>query len=408
MATLAPPDAAVDNQKKLSQTQSDSPTTAKTKNRPKSLTLSPFDPSELSNKLSTVASDQDDDSTASITSGSQDSPKEDLMSNNTTPSPNTTTAKALSPKFFKQNASPVSRRTSIFQHFSIKGSNYDPKKDDDITPKAAPYRHVPKNAAAQFAKTTTVSPLTEKATVTKQVKSPGPGCMSNGTMSLQEYNKQSRRTQSLCHGRPQDRSGNAFPLTVLESTAEVDEDPTTLNSRLSLQPNQLRGFDLANEMARRMSTGNMRPGQRGGVEVPPPIVVRNDSTNLSVFRQSSISSVDNMSPFHTGSGHTSPLRHSFDQQQPSPGRRGSEANSNPSRRGSVVNPQRATVVDMYRVDWSQSDQSKRRRDSRWSIMRGRIGSVSNKSDTKESVSGESVEPEPPASPKTGFLGRFKM
>ncbi|KPM39456.1 hypothetical protein AK830_g7103 [Neonectria ditissima] len=407
MAPLA--HAVLDDQTTLLPAQFDTSTKiSKTKNRPKSLTLSPFDPNELSHKLSTVASEQDDDSTDSMTSESQDSPKDDPMSKNTTPSPKTTAAKELSPKFSKQGASPASRRTSIFQHFSIKGSNYDAKKDDDASPKPAPYRHIPKNAAAQFAKTTTVSPLTEKAVVTKQVKSPGPGCMSNGTMSLQEYNKQSRRTQSLCHGRPpHDRNGNPFPLTVLESTAEVDEEPNTLNSRLSLQPNQLRGFDLANEMARRMSTGNMRAQQRGGVEVPLPVVVRNDATNLSVFRQSSIGSADNMSPFHMSSGPTSPLRQEFDQQL-SLVRRSSDANSNPSRRSSVVNAQRATVVDMYRVDWSQSDQSKRRRDSRWSIMRGRIGSTSSKSDRKDSVSGESVEPGSPASPKAGFLGRFKL
>lgn len=373
-----------------------------TKNRPNPLNLSPFDPNELSHKLSAVAVDKEDDSASSIVSGSQDSPKDD-PSKSATLSPKTALKQspAKSPKSPKSRQSSISsRRSSIFGHFSIKGSNYDPKKDDDKISKPAPYRHVPKTAAAQFAKTTTIEPLTDKAVVTKQMKSPGPA---PATMSLQDYNRQYRRTQSLSHGRPYDRT--SAPFTVLESTAEVDEDSNQPSNKQFLQPHS-QNFDPANEATRRMSTGNMRARsdvQRGVVDVPLHSDPRKDSTNLSVYRAGSVSSLGgNPSPWTQGSAGNSPFnRVDFDS------RRSSEA-SGPSRRSSVGpsgNTQRATVVDMYRVDWTESDQTGRRRDSRWSIMRGRIGSKERRE--SGSVSGDSNPPTSPTSPKTGFLGRFK-
>ncbi|KAH7155310.1 hypothetical protein B0J13DRAFT_223029 [Dactylonectria estremocensis] len=364
------------------------------KNRPKSLSLTPFDPNELSHKLSVVAMDKDDDSTDTNVSESQDSPKADQAK--PAASPMTTLANEPPTKPSKsRNGSTSSRRGSFF-NFSIKGSNYDLKKDDDAIPKPAPYRHVPKTAASQFVKTTTIEPLEDKAVVTRHAKSPGHG---NSAMSLHDYNRQYRRTQSFSHGRPYDRHG--APHTVLESTAEVDEEGGQPISRLTL-PSKLQSYSLTGETARRMSTGNIRARSthQEVLEVPPPAAVRKDSTNMSVYRAASVSSTgDNVSPWFQSSGTATPSsRVDVDS------RRGSET-SGPSRRGSA-NAQRATMVDMYRVDWSPG----RRRDSRWSIMRGRIGSVSKSSKDKRehgSESGESNPPESPTSPKTGFLGIFK-
>ncbi|KAH7156124.1 hypothetical protein EDB81DRAFT_378235 [Dactylonectria macrodidyma] len=365
------------------------------KNRPKSLNLTPFDPNELSSKLSVVAMDKDDDSTETNVSESRDSPKEDQPKPAASPMTTLTNESTTKPSRSRQGSTP-SRRGSFF-NFSIKGSNYNPKKDDDAIPEPAPYRHVPKTAAAQFIKTTTIEPLADKAVVTKRVKSPGYG---NSAMSLHDYNRQYRRTQSFSHGRPYDRNG--APHTVLESTAEVDEESGQPISRLFLQ-NKLQSYSLAGETSRRMSTGNIgarSEAHREALEVPPPVAVHKDSTNMSVYRAGSVSSTgDNVSPWFQSSGTVTPSsRVDIDS------RRGSET-SGPSRRGST-NAQHATVVDMYRVDWSPG----RKRDSRWSIMRGRIGSVSKSSKEKRehgSVSGDSNPPESPTSPKSSFLGIFK-
>ncbi|KAF7539851.1 hypothetical protein G7Z17_g12331 [Cylindrodendrum hubeiense] len=412
MAAIMVLQAGEKDQKAVSQvkTNTSNKSTKSSKNRPNSLTLSPFDPSELSHKLSAVAIEKGDDSAGSTLSGSQDSLKDDQFKLDT-PSPTTAVAKQSPTKSSsKSSKSPqvgsTSRRSSLFGHFSIKGSNYDPKKDDDSTMNPTPYRHVPRTAATQFAKTTTIEPLTDKAVVTKHAKSPG---STSGSMSLQDYNKQYRRTQSMSHGRPYDR--NVAPHTVLESTAEVDEDSGQPNNKLLQQTQGTQCFDPAQEMARRMSTGNMRvrpDAQRGVLDVPPPGAGRKDSTNLSVYRAGSVSSIgSNLSPWFHSSAPVSPFN-----QATHDSRRGSETSgvSVHSRRGSA-NSQRAAVVDMYHVDWSQGDKSGRRRDSRWSIMRGRIGSVSKQTKERKgesgSVSEESTNSAASTSPKTGILGRFK-
>lgn len=379
--------------------------------RPKSLLLP--DPREITRKLSMAmgsddkkrddgkdkkSDDKKDDDTASTSTLWKEEYTVD--SNNASyfpPSPRTVDPNskpkynpALSPGVSSQQSSSASpRRSSLFSHFSFKGSNYDPKEDEP-TPPTPRYKHVPKNAASQFAKTTTVEPLADKSAANRQMlPSPPPV---KGTMSVHEYNRMYRRTQSLSAGRTHERTNSLFP-PVLESTAEVEEEPLTSNPRHSLQPHHMRGFNLAHELTRRMSAGNIQAKADVQRIVDMPTSPRRSS--FSDGRHQSIAS--------SGSDSNSPFRQDFNNMSRRDSRRDSETGSTVSRRGSL-NPQRATAIDMYRVDWSQSDEPKSRRDSKWSLMKGRIGHGSQS--REGSVSGHEDSHNLP-SPKSGFLARFR-
>ncbi|KAF4980352.1 hypothetical protein FDECE_17901 [Fusarium decemcellulare] len=399
----------------------------KPRHRPKSLQIEPFDPNELSKKLNGLAVEQGSQSSQSTQSG--DSLQPPLSGSDLgAPSPRTVTTKqppssrkssfaAKSGKEKKDDklsvpstpAAPPSRRGSIFDHLRFRGSNYTDetqRQEEEDAKKPTRYRHVPQVAAQQFARTTTVEPLTQKAAPSpKGMRSvPGPHSMNNGTMSLQEYNRQYRRAQSLCSGRPSGTQG----FTKLESTAEVDEEPA-----------QQKSFRIG-ETGRRMSTGNMwgkHDGQSQGSFRRDSIGVGGFSQlNTASARRGSASSSgfsDASSPFARDSGPTSPFKQEFGGTNSPNQRRGSEASNATSRRGSLANmsnPQRA--ADVHRVDWSQSDQPvKVRRDSKWAGLKQRKASVNQQkpSNEKESTPAE-AEAQPstsPKSPKAGFLKRFK-
>ncbi|KAM5355599.1 hypothetical protein ACJ41O_002245 [Fusarium nematophilum] len=415
----------------------------KPRHRPKALQIEPFDPSELSKKLNGLVAQQG----GSSQSQAEESPKAHASGNDlNAPSPRTipvkqaraataTTTTTVTAKPHKEKedklpspapAAPPSRRGSIFDHIRFRGSNYTDetqRQEEEDAKRPVPYKHVPKHAAAQFARTTTVEPLAQKASpTTKSMRPlPGPHSMNHGTMSLQEYNKQYRRAQSLCSGRPSGPHG----FTRLESTAEVDEEPSQGTARHSQLWNE--NFKLGAETGRRMSTGNMWGKPDSQSHAP----FRRDSTavgalapgvNSSSMRRGSASSSgfsDVSSPFARDSGPTSPFRQEFGGSN-SPNRQSSDNNSNntapPSRRGSLANisnPQQAANV--HRVDWSQSDQpSKPRRDSKWGLKNRKpsVGQAQTQQANNEKEIGTTPESEvqtstSPKSPKSGFLRRFK-
>jgi hypothetical protein len=315
------------------------PEKRKSRFRPKSLLLP--DPREITRKLSIAmgsddkkrdegkdkkTEDKKDDDTASTSTLWKEDYCLDGSSNPNPPSPRTVDlgskpkhSPALSPGVVQQQANPASpRRASLFSHFSFKGSNYDPKEEEPA-PKTPRYRHVPKNAASQFAKTTTVEPLTDKQGVSKQMlPSPSPV---KGTMSVQDYNRMYRRTQSLSASRTYERSNSLFPA-VLESTAEVDEEPLTSNPRHSLQPHHMRGFNLAHELTRRMSAGNIHSKADVQRTVEMPASPRRSS--FSGGRHESVAS--------SGSDGNSPFRQDFGTASRRGSRRDSETGSIVSRR----------------------------------------------------------------------------
>ncbi|KAF4984625.1 hypothetical protein FZEAL_201 [Fusarium zealandicum] len=415
----------------------------KPRHRPKSLQIEPFDPSELSKKLTGLAVEQDSPSSQSTQSPqSLQAPLSgnsmDLLSPRTAlppkqmPPTTTTAVKAKPHKEKKEDKSrapapgaPPPRRGSIFDHLRFRGSNYTDetqKQEEDDAKKPVRYRHVPQVAAAQFARTTTVEPLAQKSPpITKQMGRPvpGPHSMNNGTISLQEYNKQYRRTQSMCNGRPVVSPG----FSKLASTAELDEEPPKpkkKNNRLSTSSQFFSENSRAGgNTGRRMSTGNM-----WGKPDPQTNPFRRDSTgvggfnqqntqNASSIRRGSASSSgfsDVSSPFARDSGPTSPFKQEFGASN-SPLRRGSET-APPSRRGSMAsmaNPQH--TAEIHRVDWSQSDQPvKVRRDSKWAGLKNRKPSMTQLKPSNEKEGPIEVETRPstsPKSPKGGLLKRFK-
>ncbi|KAJ4315142.1 hypothetical protein N0V84_008530 [Fusarium piperis] len=407
----------------------------KPRHRPKSIQIEPFDPNELSKKLTGLAVEQDGQP-------SQQNQLQVPMSANDMGEPSPRTIPAQQPTSSTTSATPKShkekkndklgtptqaapsRRGSIFDHLRFRGSNYTDeteRQEEEDAKKKVRYRHVPQVAAQQFARTTTVEPLAQKAQPSPQgMRSvPGPHSMNNGTMSLQEYNRQYRRAQSLCSGRPSGPPGR----TRLESTAEVDEENSQQkNPRISVQ-GQFWNDLKAGEPGRRMSTGNMWGRSDSQLQVP----FRRDSTavgavcqnNPTSGRRGSASSSgfsDVSSPFARDSGPASPFKTEFGGAN-SPNRQGSDNTSAaPSRRSSlagIANPQRAAEV--HRVDWSQSDQpAKVRRDSKWAGLKQRKASTSQKTNNEEKLSppgtetGAQAQPSTsPKSPKVGFLGRFK-
>ncbi|KAM0440785.1 hypothetical protein ACHAPT_000086 [Fusarium lateritium] len=409
----------------------------KPRHRPKSIQIEPFDPNELSKKLTGLAVDQDGQP-------SQHTQLQVPMSASDMgePSPRTIPtqqpASAMTPAASKSQkekkddklnapapAAPQSRRGSIFDHLRFRGSNYTDeteRQEEEDSKRKVRYRHVPQVAAQQFARTTTVEPLTQKAQPSSKGMRPvpGPHSMNNGTMSLQEYNRQYRRAQSLCSGRPSGPHGR----TKLESTAEVDEETSQQkNPRISVQ-GQFWNDLKAGETGRRMSTGNMWGRSDSQLQVP----LRRDSTAVGAVCQNSSSPMrrgsasssgfsDVSSPFARDSGPASPFKTEFGSPN-SPNRRGSDNTSAApsSRRSSlanIANPQRAAEV--HRVDWSQSDQPvKVRRDSKWGGLKQRKASSSQKTNNEEKLSPPGADTEAQAqpstslkSPKAGFLGRFK-
>ncbi|KAJ4271418.1 hypothetical protein NW762_000120 [Fusarium torreyae] len=307
------------------------------------------------------------------------------------------------------------RRGSIFDAFRFRGSNYTDelqKQEEDDTQKPARYKHVPQVAAQQFARTTTVEPITQKASPKGMKPVPGTHSMNHGTMSQQEYNRQYRRAQSLCSGRP----AGAHNFSKLASTAEMDEGSAQQKKQ------NIRGSMCGRpEPPRRMSTGNMW----GKSDPQPQSPFRRDSTGVGGFQGNSAPSArresasssgfsDASSPFARESGPTTPFRQEFGGNSP-PHRRGSENSSGASgsRRGSLAgmaNPQRA--AEIHRVDWSQSDQPvKVRRDSKWGGLKHRKLSVSQLKPSEERevpyvIETTSQSSTSPKSPKHGFLKRF--
>lgn len=400
----------------------------KMKHRPRTLNIDPFDPDELNRKLNVVVTGKFHEPQLSPCT---------QLSGETLNSPSPRSASidkqsqhisSRSRKNSTANAAPQQRRGSLLDRLGFgKGSNYSEKEaEEERSNKPAPYKHVPKVAAEQFARTTTVEPLAQKASTAKQMR-PSPGPHAIGTFSLQDYNKQCKRSQSLCSGRVERAGSHHSFNTVLESTAEVDEEPL-LTSR-SAQPHVWNsGFELGPEASgRRMSTGNMW-GKQDSLQ--PHVSFRRDSAGLVALHMqksnnslnsgmrrgsnssSTVFSFDNASPFQRESGPVSPFRSEFGSVSPM-----REDSGNSSRRGSVAkipNPQ--ATANLHRPDWSQSDQStKQRRDSKWSINSGksRKASLSQKS-TKDENEISSVEPNvevdaplPTKSPKNGFLRRFR-
>ena len=422
----------------------------KQKSRPKSLQLSPFDAGELTRRLSVVVAGQDDDHIDPMAPVPPKSAKESPSNysyhlkgrtasvTTSSASPRTVSAKEPSPKdngfapklhMRKDSTSEATpRRKSIFDRFSWQGSNFDEKEEQATQATSPPaYRHIPRVAAAQFARTTTVETVSQKAQVVKQTKpAPGPGAMSNATMSPQDYNKAYRRAQSLCSGRPYERN-NGFQLTVLETTAEVDEESSQLGQRKSLQGHWNKSFDMGNDpnIGRRMSTGNMfaKADNRLPIDISSHIQ-RRDSTGVNPNRRDSHSSSSpfrrdssGSTSFKQDSGTMSPHRRDSDRDSSGPispfrqdfegishMRRESEAGI-ASRRGSY-----AAMAEMHRVDWSQSDHSAKhpannllKPESKWNL-RGRLSSISRHREPSDEENASSTSPK---SPKSGFLSKFK-
>ena len=404
----------------------------KQKNRPAALNLAPFDAGELSRRLSAVATEQDAVSIGSASPGPKSaretSPKNYLLkkdwqkSSNGSSSPRTVPAKEPSPKSFgaklslRKNSSSESapRRGSIFDRVRWKSSNSDEKEEEEKQPTTPAYRHVPKVAAAQFARTTTVETVSQKVTTNGTAK-PSPRSGSFITpMSPQEYNRAYRRAQSLCSGRPNERKGS-YQRSILTATTEVDEEPYGRNNA-----KWSRGFD-ANGV-RRMSTGQMY--SRSDVNVAMGQLRRDSAGVVSYQRRDSQSS----GGYRRESTSSGPLRRDSTSSGNTSRRRGSERHdSNPMspfrsefdgmahmRRDSEAKsverrPSLAAAAD-HRVDWSQSDEpvkysgSLGRAESRWK-MKGRGGSISKEPLLKP----EDISPPllSPRSPKSGFLSKFK-
>ncbi|KAF4967282.1 hypothetical protein FSARC_5112 [Fusarium sarcochroum] len=402
------------------------------RHRPKALKIQPLDPSELSAKLSDLSVEHDGQSGQSVHLDNSLKPPMSARSIGA-PSPRTippmypassvtTMVSSKSPKKEKvddklssPSLSKPPRRGSIFDAFRFRGSNYSDelqKKDDEDAQKPARYKHVPQVAAQQFARTTTVEPITQKSSPKGTRPVPGPHSMNNGTMSLQEYNRQYRRAQSLCSGKP----NGAHNFSKLASTAEMDE-----GSAQQKKQNTRGSIYGRPELPRRMSTGDMW----GKSDPQPQSPFRRDSTGVGGFQGNSASSArrgsasssgfsDVSSPFARESGPTTPFRQDFGGNSPLH-RRGSENSSGTSgsRRGSLAgmaNPQRA--AEIHRVDWSQSDQPvKVRRDSKWAGLKHRKTSVSQLKPSEEKevpyvIETTSQSFTSPKSPKTGFLKRF--
>lgn len=405
----------------------------KQKNRPAALNLAPFDAGELSRRLSAVASDQDTLSIDSASTGPKSareiSPKNYLLkkdrqkSFNGPSSPRTIPGKESSPRSFapklsirKQSTSESTpRRGSIFDRVRWKSSNYDEKEEEEKEPTTPAYRHVPKVAAAQFARTTTVETVSQKVSTTGASKqSPNSGSFIS-PMSPQDYNKAYRRAQSLCSGRPYERKGS-YQRNMLTTTAEVDEGP----NQYSVSSKWSRGYD-ANGV-RRMSTGQMYSrtdvnaamGQLRRDSAGVVSYQRRDSQSSGGYRRDSASSGP-LRRDSTSSGNTSrrrgsdrhdsnpisPLRAEFDTMAHM--RRDSEAKSLERR------PSLAAAAES-RVDWSQSDEpvkfsgSLGKGESQWK-MKGRLGSISKEPLLHaEEVSSPLLSPR---SPKSGFLSKFK-
>ncbi|KAF4455983.1 hypothetical protein F53441_1796 [Fusarium austroafricanum] len=407
----------------------------KPRHRPKALQIQPLDPNELSAKLDNLLVENDGQPHHSV------HPEDSLwpplsavsmgtLSPRTIPGTNASssvTTAVSSRRSRKERGdeklgllSPAKppRLGSFFDAFRFRGSNYtdEIQKQEEDAQKLVRYKHVPQVAAQQFARTTTVEPLTQKASPKRGMRPvPGPHSMTNGTMSLQEYNRQYRRAQSLCSGRP--AGANSF--SKLTSTAELNEGSARQRRQSA------RGSVLWNgnkpELSRRMSTGNM--WAKSDPQSSPPF--RRDSTGVVGFQGNSASSMrrgsasssgfsDASSPFVRESGPTTPFKQEFGSNIP-PNRRGSEqsAATSGSRRGSFVNvPNPQHAAEIHRVDWSQSDQPvKLRQDSKWGGLKHRKTSVSQQKliDEKETFHATetgSQSSDSPKSPKPGFLKRF--
>ncbi|KAF9774712.1 hypothetical protein IL306_007258 [Fusarium sp. DS 682] len=320
-------------------------------------------------------------------------------------------------KLDDKRSSPLStkppRRGSFFDAFRFRGSNYtdEQQKQEENVQKPVRYKHVPQVAAQQFARTTTVEPLTQKVSPKGMRPAPGPHSMNNGTMSLQDYSRQYRRAQSLCSGRPTSASNFSKSGGTELDKGSVQRKRQTTRSSMIWNGN-------GPELSRRMSTGNMQP----------PSQPRRDSTGtgvggfqgnvLSSARRGSASSSgfsDASSPFVRESIPVTPFKQEFGINT-SPNRRGSEnsAATSGSRRGSFVNvPNPQHAAEIHRVDWSQSDQPvKARRDSKWGGLKHRKTSVSQQKPNTEDQNPSSIKTgsQPslvsPKSPKSGLLKRF--
>ncbi|KAF5658295.1 hypothetical protein FHETE_9949 [Fusarium heterosporum] len=404
------------------------------RHRPKALQIQPLDPSELSVKLNHLSVDNngqpshpaytEDSLRSPLSAQSMGAPSprtiprvQSSSSVTTTVSSKPSRKEKLDGKLNLPSPSKPPRRGSIFDAFRFRGSNYTDeaqKQEEDSTQKPVRYKHVPQVAAQQFARTTTVEPLSQKASPKGLKPAPGPHSMNVGTMSLQEYNRQYRRAQSLCNGR----AVGLQSRPRLASTAETDKEiaqQRNQNARRSMPWN-----GNGPELSRRMSTGNLW----GKNETQPPSLFRRDSAGMG-SQTSSVSSVrrgsasssgfsDASSSFARESLPVTPFKQDFGGSN-SPQRRGSEhsAVTSGSRRGSfvnVTNPQ--YTAEIHRVDWSQSDQPvKTQRDPKWGGLKHRKTSVSQQrpDDEKEihnaveAVSQQSVSRK---SPKSGFLKRF--
>ena len=402
----------------------------KARHRPKALQIKPLDPNELSAKLDDL----------SVGPYGQPSPSIHIE-NSARPPLSATSMGAPSPRIIpaiKQSAqaTPVSsrsfkkdkvddklnlpspskppRRGSIFDAFRFKGSNYTEEaqtQEVENAPKPARYKHVPQVAAQQFARTTTVEPLTQKASPNGLRPPPGPRSMSNATISLQEYNKQYRRAQSICSGRPSSGHNNSRKGSYAEMN-ERSSQQKRQNPRTSMHWQGNRP-----ELPRRMSTGNMSWKN----DPQPPSPFRRDSASVGGFqgnnapslRRGSASSSgfsDTSSSFARDSGLATPLKQEFSGNN-SPNRRGSEtsAATSGSRRGSFVNvPNPQHTAEIHRVDWSQSDQStKIQQDFKWGGLKQRKTSVSQQKANNEKEGPHVIEAAVAIkSPKTGFFKRL--
>ncbi|KAI1058644.1 hypothetical protein LB506_000921 [Fusarium annulatum] len=409
-----------------------SPTTVapgKPRHRPKALQIQPLDSSELSAKLNDISVEHEgqprrpvhtEDSLRpplSATSMGALSPRT-IQTTHTSPSIPTPVSSRLfrKEKTDDKLSSPLSakppRRGSFFDAFRFRGSNYSDetqKQTEEDVQKPARYRHVPQVAAQQFARTTTVEPLTQKASPKGMRPAPGPHSMNNGTISLQEYNSQYRRAQSLCSGRPTSASNVA-------RTGGTELDKVSTQRKRQTARNSMLWNVNGPELSRRMSTGNMQPLPQPGRDLIGTSVGGFQGNAASSARRGSASSsgFSDASPFVRESGPATPFKQEFGINT-SPNRRGSEtsAATSGSRRGSFVNiPNPQHAAEIHRVDWSQSDQPvKVRRDSKWGGLKHRKTSLSQQKPSAEDQGSHFTKTSPqssisPKSPKSGFLKRF--
>ncbi|KAF4341733.1 hypothetical protein FBEOM_4325 [Fusarium beomiforme] len=410
-----------------------SPTTVgvgKPRHRPKALQIQPLDPNELSAKLNDISVEHDGQPRHSV--HTEDSLRPPLsatsmgaLSPRTIPGMHASSSvtPAVSSRAFRKDkiddklSPPLSakppRRSSFFDAFRFRGSNYTDERqmqEEDVQ-KPVRYKHVPQVAAQQFARTTTVEPLTQKASSKGMRPPPGPHSMNNGAMSLQDYNMQYRRAQSLCSGRPTGASNFSRSGGPELDKGSAQHKRQTTRSSMIWNGN-------GPELSRRMSTGNMQSLAQprrdsigtgvGGFQGNVVSSARHGSASSSGFSDAS-------SPFVRESGPVTPLKQEFGINA-SPNRRGSEnsAATSGSRRGSFVNiPNPQHTAEIHRVDWSQSDQpAKVRRDSKWGGLKHRKTSVSQQKPNAEDQNSISIKTgsQPssasPKSPKPGFLKRL--